>query len=388
MIQAIREEFLLDPEVTYLNHGSFGACPREVFEVYQQWQRKLESNPSAFVHSSGEYLTQARTDLGRYLNTAQDNLVFFQNPTVAGNMIMRSLDLRPGDEVLTSNYEYGAMNNAWEFYCGRSGAKYLHQPFPMPVRRPEEFVEALFAGVTERTKVIFFSHVTSPSAMIYPAQEICRRARELGIMTFIDGAHAPAQIPVDLDVLGCDFYVAACHKWMCAPKGSAFAYAAPHRHAMLLPLVVSPGWPGCAFNPLPEGKSPLVHYQEYQGTRDISAFLAVSAAIDYMKTHDWEAQRQRCHGLAAETLGRICALNGMEPFSPTTWDFMGQFVSAPLPKGDLTRLIEKMKARKIVVPIFPLPQIGLNCIRVSFQAYNDERDLEILMEVLKEEYAG
>jgi isopenicillin-N epimerase len=157
---------------------------------------------------------------------------------------------------------------------------------------------------------------------------------------------------------------------------------------MLLPLVVSPGWPGCAFNPLPEGKSPLVHYQEYQGTRDISAFLAVSAAIDYMKTHDWEAQRQRCHGLAAETLGRICALNGMEPFSPTTWDFMGQFVSAPLPKGDLTRLIEKMKARKIVVPIFPLPQIGLNCIRVSFQAYNDERDLEILMEVLKEEYAG
>lgn len=388
MTASLREEFLLDPDVTYLNHGSFGACPREVFEAYQRWQRKLEWNPSDFIHHTPEYMFQARADLGAYLNTDANNLIFFQNPTVAANMVMRSLELKPGDEILTSNYEYGAMNNAWEFYCERTGAKYIHQEFPMPVHDAQEFVDALFAGVNEHTKVIFFSHVTSPTAMIYPAEEICRRARELGILTFIDGAHAPAQIPVNLDALGCDFYVAACHKWMCTPKGSAFAYAAPHRHAMLVPIVISPGWNGCTFNPIPDGKSPLVHYQEYQGTRDVSAFLTVSTAIEYMKDHNWEAQRQRCHALALATQQRICGLTGMEPFSPPTWEFVGQFVSVPLPKGDLTLLAERLKARKIVVPVFPLAQIDLNCIRVSFQAYNDENDLDILLDVLREEYGA
>ncbi|NSW53888.1 MAG: aminotransferase class V-fold PLP-dependent enzyme [Anaerolineae bacterium] len=387
MTASLRDEFLLDPEVTYLNHGSFGACPRVVFDAYQRWQRKLEWNPSDFIHHTPDYMLQARSDLGAYLHTDANNLIFFQNPTVAANMIMRSLDLKPGDEILTSNYEYGAMNNAWAFYCERTGAKYIHQEFPMPVHDPQEFVDALFAGVTERTKVIFFSHVTSPTAMIYPAEEICRRARELGLLTFVDGAHAPAQIPVDLDALGCDFYVAACHKWMCAPKGSAFAYAAPARHAMLVPIVISPGWNGCGFNPLPEGKSALVHYQEYQGTRDVSAFLAVTDAIRYMEAQDWESQRQRCHALALETRRRICALTGMEPFSPPTWDFIGQFVAVPLPAGDLASLSARLTARRIVVPVFPLAQVGYNCIRVSYQAYNDERDMETLLEVLQAEYA-
>ncbi len=203
MVNSLRQEFLLDPEVTYFNHGGFGACPRDVFAIYQEWQRKLEWNPTEFVqYRTTDYLCEARKVLGAYLNTDANNLVYYQNPTMAANMVIRSLDLQPGDEILTSNYEYGAMDNTWEFYCQRTGAKYRHQTFPNPVHDPQEFVDALFAGVTERTKLIFFSHITSPTAIIYPAQAICDRARELGIPTFIDGAHAVAQIPVDLERIG------------------------------------------------------------------------------------------------------------------------------------------------------------------------------------------
>lgn len=387
MTTSLRSEFLLDPEVTYLNHGSFGACPREVFEAYQQWQRKLEWNPVAFVQQqTSDYMVKARADLGRYLNCDPNDLVFYQNPTMAANMIMRSLDLQPGDEILTSNYEYGAMNNAWEFYCQRTGAKYVHQTFTLPVRSKEQFVEELWSGVNERTKIIFLSHVTSPTAMRYPIEEICRRAKAAGIVTFIDGAHAPSQWKVDITALGCDYYVAACHKWMCAPKGSAFAFAARQHHHRLVPIIVSPGWQGCTFNPVPDGKSSLVHYQEYQGTRDVSAFLAVSDAIRYQESHDWDAQRERCHALAVETCDRICEITGMEAFSPMSWDFVGQFVAAPLPAGDLTQLHAKLTEKKIVVPAFPLDQIGVNTIRVSYQAYNDENDMNILLDVIKSVY--
>ena len=386
MTTSLPQDFLLDPEATYLNHGGFGACPKPVFEVYQEWQRKLEWNPTCFVRNTPDYLQTSRAALGAYLNTDANNLVYYQNPTIAANMIMRSLDLQPGDEILTSNYEYGAMNNAWEFYCKKTGAKYVHQTFPLPVDDPDAFVDALFAGVTPRTKVIFFSQITSPTAMIYPTEAICRRAREANIITFIDGAHALSQIPVDIDALDCDYYVGACHKWLCAPKGSAFAYAHPRNHDKLNPLAISMGWLGCINNPVPEGKSSLVHYQEYQGTRDVAAFLSVPAAIQYQQEHDWEAQRQRCHALAVETQRRICALTGMEPFSPHSGEFFGQFVSVPLPKGEWEPLHEKLLAQKIIVPLFPLEQMDCNCIRISYQAYNDERDMETLLAVLTEEY--
>lgn len=387
MTRSLRNEFLLDPAVTYFNHGGFGACTQEVFAVYQEWQRKLEWNPTEFVQQRAtSYLLEARTSLGEYLNTDAGNLVFYQNPTMAANMIIHSLNLQPGDEILTSNYEYGAMDNAWEFYCQHSGANYIHQTFPNPVHEPQEFVDALFAGVTERTKMIFFSHITSPTAIIYPAEEICRRARELGIPTFIDGAHALAQIPVDIGALGCDYYVAACHKWMCAPKGSAFAYVAPSHHESMVPLTISTGWPGCKFNELPNGRSSLVHYQEYQGTRDIAAFLTVPSAIEYQATHGWDFQRERCHQLAIETQKRICAITGLEPFSPFSGEYFGQFVAVPLPDGDIAPLIETMKAEKIVVPVFVLPQTGQNCIRVSFQAYSTEADMEKLLAVLSDYY--
>ncbi|MBN2048563.1 MAG: aminotransferase class V-fold PLP-dependent enzyme, partial [Anaerolineaceae bacterium] len=198
------------------------------------------------------------------------------------------------------------------------------------------------------------------------------------------GAHAPSQVDVDLDALDCDFYIGACHKWMCAPKGAAFAYVNPAYHEILSPIVVSSGWVGCAHNPVPEGISSLVHYQEYQGTRDISAFLTVPTAIEYQQSHDWEAQRARCHQLAARTQEEMCAITGLEPFSPGTPEFVGQFVAVPLPDGNWEAFAEHVRERKIVVPVFPLQGHNQNMMRVSYQAYNDENDMDRLLEALKD----
>ncbi|HNP84748.1 MAG TPA: aminotransferase class V-fold PLP-dependent enzyme, partial [Kouleothrix sp.] len=201
------DEFLLRPEITFLNHGSFGACPRPVFESYQEWQRRLEVQPVEFLgrHIS-TLLAEARTRLAAYLRTAAGNLVYVPNATYGVNIVARSLDLQPGDEVLASDHEYGAADRAWRFVCNKRGVRYINQPIGLPLESAEQFVEQLWAGVTPRTKVIFLSHITSPTALIFPLEAVCRRARAEGIMTVIDGAHAPGQIDLALDALGADFY--------------------------------------------------------------------------------------------------------------------------------------------------------------------------------------
>ena len=381
MTASLKEFFLLDPEVTYLNHGSFGACPQPVFERYQEWQRELEWNPVSFVQTkTAGYLQEARRVLGEYLHTDADNLVYFPNPTHAANMVIRSLDLKPGDEILTSNYEYGAMNNTWEFYCERRGAKYIHQNFPLPAASSEEWIEALWAGVTEKTRMIFLSHITSSTALIYPIEEICRRAKEAGILTFIDGAHAVSQLDLDLDAMGCDYYTGACHKWLCSPKGAGFIYAAPKHQDSLLPIVISFGWKGSG-NASHNDDPTFIYYQQYQGTRDISAFLTVPTAIEFQQTHDWDSQRERCHQLAVETQKQIGEITGMAPLTDAS--LFGQFVTIPLPKGSSEKLKAVFAERKIVVPVFPLAQLDCDVIRVSYQVYNDEKDLEQLVEALK-----
>ncbi|MEO7912469.1 MAG: aminotransferase class V-fold PLP-dependent enzyme, partial [Roseiflexaceae bacterium] len=237
------DEFLLRPGITFLNHGSFGACPRPVFDTYQNWQRKLEEQPVEFLgRQINQLLAAARAPLASYLGTQADNLVYVPNATYGINIVARSLELAAGDEVLATNHEYGACDRAWRFTCERRGVHYINQPIALPVESEEAVVEQLWSGVTERTRVIFLSHITSPTALIFPLAAICRRAREQGIMTVIDGAHAPGQIDLALDQLGADFYTGNCHKWLCAPKSAGFLYARPELQALLYPLVISWGW--------------------------------------------------------------------------------------------------------------------------------------------------
>jgi isopenicillin-N epimerase len=210
----MKELFLLDPEITYLNHGSFGACPRPVFEVYQNWQRKLEHQPVDFLlRRAGDLLAEARAALAAYIGSDTEEVVYASNPTTAANFVAHSLDLQPGDEILTTDHEYGAMDRTWHFICKKTGANYRQHPIPLPVTTPEDFAESFWSAVHPQTKVIFLSHITSPTALIFPVRDICQRARQAGILTIIDGAHAPGQIPLDMGEIGADFYTGACHNW-------------------------------------------------------------------------------------------------------------------------------------------------------------------------------
>ena len=239
----LKSDFLLNPDIIYLNHGSFGACPKPVFEVYQALQRELEHQPVEFLgRRAEEYLAVSRMALADSLGVSAEELVYFTNPTTAANMIARSLDLRQGDEVLATNHEYGAMDRIWRYIGLKSGAKYRQQTITLPLSRPAEIIEHFFSGLSARTKVVFISHITSPTALIFPVKEICHQARQAGLVSIVDGAHAPGQIPLDLSDVGADLYVGACHKWLCAPKGAAFLYARHDIQPRLEPLVVSWGF--------------------------------------------------------------------------------------------------------------------------------------------------
>ncbi|MCX7839008.1 MAG: aminotransferase class V-fold PLP-dependent enzyme, partial [Anaerolineae bacterium] len=216
----LKDEFLLDPNIVFLNHGSFGATPRVVFEAYQRWQRELERQPVEFLgRRFADLMRTARAALAEYVHADANDVVYVPNATTALNIVARSLPLQPGDEILTTDHEYGAMNRMWRFIARKTGAVYRAQPIPVPVTTPEDFIEQLWAGVTSRTRVVFLSQITAPTALIFPVREICRRARDAGIISIVDGAHAIGQIPLDLEDIGADFYTSNLHKWLCCPKG-------------------------------------------------------------------------------------------------------------------------------------------------------------------------
>lgn len=379
MANWLRPHYLLDPDVIFLNHGSFGACPRPVFDAYQRWQLELERQPVEFLgRRIPGLMTAARAKLAAYLGAPAESVIYFPNPTTAMNVVARSLALQPGDEILTTDHEYGALDRTWRFMGAQTGAKYVRRPIPLPVTTHADFVEHFWAGVTPRTRAIFISHLTSPTALIFPVAEICRRARAAGILTLVDGAHAPGQLPLKLTELGADVYVGACHKWLQAPKGSAFLYARPEAQTWLRPLVVSWGWE----SDTPSG-APFVDYHEWQGTRDMAAFLATPAAIEFQAQHNWDQVRAECHALALETRRRLNALTGLPAICPDSPEWIGQLVAARLPAVDGAALKAALYDRyRVEVPVVRWnDQLFL---RVSFQGYNTEADTDALLAALRE----
>jgi isopenicillin-N epimerase len=379
-MNSLRELFLLDPEISFLNHGSFGACPIPVFETYQAWQRQLEKQPVEFLgRRIQESLAEARARLGEFLGAAADDLVYFTNPTSAINMVARNLRLQPGDEILTSDHEYGAMDRTWNFICRHHGASYVHQPVCLPLESSQQFIESFWRGVNAHTRVIFLSHITSPTALIFPVTEICRRARQAGILTVIDGAHAPGQIDLNLAELDPDLYTGACHKWLMAPKGSAFLFANQRVQHLLDPLVVSWGYESER-----PGRSRYIDYHEWQGTRDPAAFLSVPAAIKFQADHDWAEVRKRCHDLSADTRRQIERLTGLGSVCPDSPEWFAQMFTARLPQGiDPDAVKERLYERyRIEVPI--IVWNNQNLIRVSFQGYNSAEDGQSLVNALGE----
>jgi isopenicillin-N epimerase len=374
----LKDQFLLDPDVHFLNHGSFGATPRPVFEVYQAWQRRLERQPVQFIATDlVGYLAEARRALGSYVHAAADDVVFVPNATFGVNVVARSLPLGPGDEVLTTDHEYGACDNTWQFLSRKQGFQYINQPISMPVESAEEVVEQLWQGVTERTRLIFISHITSATAVIFPIAAICARAREAGILTLVDGAHAAGQIPLDMAAMGADFYTSNAHKWLCAPKGSAFLFARPEVQSLIEPLVVGWGWG--EERTLTYG-SDFLDYLQWLGTNDPAAYLAVPAAIQFQAEHNWTAVHHHCHALLHQTLDRINQLTHLDSCYGSD-ALYGQLAIAALPPVDVQQLKKRLLAEfKVEVPVYEWH--GRALIRVSVQGYNTPADLDALLDGL------
>src|ERR1700739_3935041 len=239
----LKSQFLLNTDITYLNFGSFGACPRPIFEEYQRYQLELETEPVQFIAVNGPvYLKKSREALAQYINCNADDLVYVTNPSYAKNIIAKSLKLNAGDEVLSTNIEYGALDRTWNYYCKKAGAKYVRQPITLPLVSKEKFIEDFFKGLTAKTKAIFISQITSTTALIFPVKEICEIAKAKGLFTIVDGAHVPGHIPLNLAELKADVYTGACHKWMCTPKGCSFLYIKKEFQELFDPLVVSWGY--------------------------------------------------------------------------------------------------------------------------------------------------
>lgn len=375
----MRDLFLLRPDVIFLNHGSFGACPRPVFEAYRRWQEELERQPVEFLgRRFRALLRDARQALANAVGAEPDDLVYVPNATTALNIAARSLPFGRGDEVLSTDHEYGAMRRLWSAVCAERGARYVEAPVDVPVRSAEEIADQVWAHVTPRTRVLFASHITSPTSLILPLESLIRRAREQRITTVIDGAHAVGQIPVDLGRLGADIYAATCHKWLCGPKGSGFLYVRRDLQPLIRPLIIS--WGEEAED---RGASPFLDELEWQGTRDPAAYLAVPAAIAFQRTHGWDRVRAAAHALAAEARRRIGAVTGLPPLSPDGEAWYAQMVSVPVPVRDARAAQQHLRQEHgIEVPVIPWQ--GRALLRVSVQAYNTSADVDALVRALPE----
>lgn len=373
--------FLLRDGLTFLNFGSFGACPRPVFETYQAFQAEMELDPVSFITDKApHYLQAARQALGTFLNCDADDIVCVTNPSYAVNIIARSFRLLPGDEILTTDQEYGACDKTWKYYCEKAGASYIQHPVALPISSKEAILESFLKRINPRTRMIFISHISSATALRLPVEEICAAAREKGIVTFIDGAHAPAQLPLDLRSLGADIYTGACHKWMMAPKGSSFLYVRRELQQMFDPLVISWG-----FDSIQPSPSRFIDYHEMQGTRDLSAFCTIPAAITFMHNNQWDSVSARCRQLAHSNAPYLCDLLQQQPLAPIHDDFIGQMISCEVPSDNAWQLHDRL-LREYDIQI-PVPYHNDRFyIRYSVNAFNTQEDLDRLFDALKKIY--
>lgn len=366
-----RDDFLIRDDIVFFNHGSFGACPKPVFERYQAWQLELERQPVDFLlRRRPELMRQARGRIADYFKAPPGEIVFVPNATTGLSRAVRSLPLQPGDEILTTDHEYGAVNRLLDFVARRAGARIVRSRVRLPYTSDENFVDDLFADATANTRAIVISHIASPTSLIFPVAQVCRRARERGILTIIDGAHAPGQLPLDLAAVGADMYSGNFHKWVCAPKGSGFLHVRPERHGLVDPLVISHG--------VYEGSS-FVERNEWLGTQDIAAFLTVPAALDYLAEHNWRDVIADCHQLAALAQTRLCQHYRLKPLSE---DQFAQMVTIPLPDCDVDALRQRLLDEyRIEAPVSRFA--GQCVIRVSVAAYNRLDEIERLIDALK-----
>ncbi len=372
--------------VTYLNHGSFGPSPRRVREARHAWCEKLEQQPMDFFLRQMEPALDAAAEvLGQFIGADGDDLLLCDNATTGMNIIADSLPLQAGDEVLFTDQEYGAVMRIWRRACERAQAKIVVRSLPRPITSSDEQVVALMDGVTERTKLIVVSHITSPTAVIVPIEAICREAAKRGVLVCVDGPHAIAMVPMNLRRLECGFYTASCHKWLSAPFGSGFLYVAKRHQQRLVPPVMS--WGGSL------GGRPA-HWQDefrWLGTRDPAALLSIPSAIEFLDSVGWDTFRQQTHELTRYARQRIIEITQLEPAIPDSSEWYGSMISLPLPpsadpppkSGHRDRSQDALWERfGVEIPI--IHWRGERLIRVSCHLYNTREHIDRLCQALRQ----
>ncbi len=383
-----REQMLLDPTVTNLNTGSWGPLPRPVFEYATALRQRLAAEPmDFFLRQLPPLLWEARTRLGQFLGAEPQRLVFTANVSTSVNLVAQSLRLAAPGDILLTDHEYGAMHWCWERAAQRQGLTIRTFPLPILADDRAEIVAAAEAAMTPRTRLLFFSHVLSPTGLVLPARELCAAARRRGVLSVVDGAHAPAMLPLDLARLGADFYGGNCHKWLLAPSGSGFLYIGPGQEDRLQPLQVSWGWRpdrGRAPDEPDEfGSTPRLRFLEFEGTRDVCPWLAVPAAIDFQTALGAQHIRERNEELVCYTRRRLEGLHGMTLATPPHPELHGFLTAFRLPaKVRPPELRRGLWERRIEAPVVERPEGPL--VRVSTHFYNTTDEIDRLAQALAE----
>ncbi|HXJ77621.1 MAG TPA: aminotransferase class V-fold PLP-dependent enzyme [Candidatus Methylomirabilis sp.] len=384
----------LDRGVIFLNHGSFGACPSEVLRHQAELRAELEAEPVRFLSRElDDRLDVARQALAAFVGADADDLAFVTNATSGVNAVLRSRTFAAGDELLTTDHAYGACRNTLEFVASRAGAGVVVAKIPFPVASPAEVVEAVLSRVTPRTRLALLDHVTSPTALVLPIEPLVRELAGRGIDVLVDGAHAPGMLPLDLRALGAAYYAANCHKWLCAPKGSAFLWVRRDRQATVRPLTISHGASATR-----AGRSRFRLEFDWTGTADPTAWLTVPRAIDYVGSlmpGGWPAVMARNHALALEARRLLIAAAGTR--APCPDEMVGSLASIVLPDGPTSdiawRRPDPIQARLfeswgIEVPVMSWPAPPGRLIRISAQLYNRLDHYATLADAVRKELAA
>lgn len=392
---AVRRRMIFDPTVTQLNTGSFGASPEVVFDRANELRRRLAAGPTDFfVRQLPPLLWDARERTAAFVGTTPQRLVFASNVSAAINLVASGLRLNAPGEILMSDHEYGAMIWCWERAAQRQGLTIRTFPLPTMTSDPAEIVAAAAAAMTHRTRMLFFSHVLSPTGLILPAKALCAEARKRGVTTVVDGAHAPVYLPLNVSDVNADFYTANLHKWLLAPSGAGFLAIGPGNEDRLQPLHVSWGYHADKY-PIGEvtrsagpdardsyGSTPRTRFLEFEGTRDVCPWLAVPAAIDFQAELGFDNVRKRIDELALYTRKTIGGL-GLPLASSPAPGLAGAMTAFQLPAGlSAPALRKELWARRVEIPVIERPERLL--IRVSHHFYTTEADIDRLAEVLNE----
>ena len=385
----------LDPAVTFLNHGSFGACPEAVMAVQQEWHDRLEREPVTFLERELEgHLDRARDSLGGFLGAAPAGLVFVPNATTASNAVLGSLRFEPGDELLTCDHEYNATLNTIRAAANRDGARVVLAAIPFPTAGDDEIVDAVLGAVTSRTRLVVISHVTSPTALVLPIERLVRELDDRGIDTLVDGAHAPGMVPLELDHLGAAYYTGNGHKWLCGPKGTGFLWVRGNRRERIHPSIVSHG-----ANATRTDRPRFRLEFDWVGTGDPSAVLTLPAAIDWMAGLDpggWPAVMAANRALALEARDRI--IGALSEPVPAPDSLIGSMTAVALPGLQTDEDAAGLHATlfdedRIEVPVVSWPVPGARrtptdpprsvLVRFSAQRYTEPGDIELLVSALE-----